>query len=86
MLHHTEDYASVKMSEVLVFSEVSGVPGGSVCKGSSCNAGDLGSIPGQEDPLEKEMATHSSILAWRNPWTEEPGELQSMRSQRIRQD
>ena len=33
---------------------------------------------GQEDPLEKEMATHSSILAWRIPWTEEPGRLQSM--------
>ena len=39
---------------------------------------------GQEDPLEKEMATHSSILAWRIPWTEEPGELQSMGSQRVR--
>ena len=37
---------------------------------------------GQEDPLEKEMATHSSILAWRLPWTEEPGGLQSMGSQR----
>ena len=36
---------------------------------------------GQEDPLEKEMATHSSILAWRSPWTEEPGGLQSMASQ-----
>ena len=36
---------------------------------------------GQEDPLEKEMATHSSILAWRIPWTEEPGGLQSMESQ-----
>ena len=36
---------------------------------------------GQEDPLEKEMATHSSILAWRIPWTEEPGRLQSMRSE-----
>ena len=36
---------------------------------------------GQEDPLEKEVATHSSILAWRIPWTEEPGGLQSMRSQ-----
>ena len=33
---------------------------------------------GQENPLKKEMATHSSILAWRTPWTEEPGELQSM--------
>ena len=41
---------------------------------SACNAGDLG----WEDPLEKEMATHSSILAWRIPWTEELGGLQSM--------
>jgi len=37
-----------------------------------------------EDPLEKEMATHSSILAWEIPWTEEPGGLQSMGSQRVR--
>ena len=41
---------------------------------------------GQEDPLEKGMATHSSILAWRIPWTEEPGRLQSMGSQRVRHD
>ena len=40
---------------------------------------------GQEDPLEKEMATQSSILAWRIPWTEEPGGLQSMGSQRVGQ-
>ena len=39
-----------------------------------------------EDPLEKEMATHSSILAWRIPWTDEPGGLQSMGSQRVRHD
>ena len=38
---------------------------------------------GQEDPLEKEIATHSSILAWRIPWTEEPDELQSMGLQRV---
>jgi len=38
---------------------------------------------GREDPLEKGMATHSSIPAWRIPWTEEPGRLQSMKSQRI---
>ena len=38
---------------------------------------------GWEDPLEKEMVTHSSILAWRIPWTEEPGRLQSMESQRV---
>ena len=41
---------------------------------------------GREDPLEKEMATHSSILAWRIPWTEEPGGLQSTGSQRVRHD
>ena len=41
---------------------------------------------GQEDPLEKGMATHSSILAWRIPWTEEPGRLQSMGSQRVGHD
>ena len=39
---------------------------------------------GREDPLEKEMATHSSILTWEIPWTEEPGGLQSMGSQRVR--
>ena len=40
----------------------------------------------QEDPLEKAMATHSSILAWKIPWTEEPGSLQSMGSQRVGHD
>ena len=40
----------------------------------------------QEDPLEKEMATHSSTLAWKIPWTEKPGRLQSMGSQRVRHD
>ena len=39
---------------------------------------------GREDPLEKEMATHSSTIAWKIPWTEEPGRLQSMGSQRVR--
>ena len=42
-----------------------------------CKAGDLDSISGSGRPLEKGMATHSSILAWRSPWTEEPGGLQS---------
>ena len=41
---------------------------------------------GQEDPLEKETATHSSILAWKIPWTEEPGGLQSMGLQRVEHD
>ena len=59
-------------------------PGGSVVKNPPANAGDVGSIPGQEDPLEEEMATHSSTLAWEIPWTEEPGRLQSMGSQRVK--
>ena len=53
---------------------------------SACNAGDMGSIPGSGRPLEKEMATHSSILAWRIPWTEESGRLQFMELQRVRDD
>ena len=52
-------------------------------KESTCSAGDMGSIFGQEDLLEKEMATYCSILAWKVPWTEEPGGLQSMRSQEL---
>ena len=44
---------------------------------TTCSAGDLGSIPGWEDSLEKETATRSSILAWETPWTEESGGLQS---------
>ena len=60
------------------------LPNRSVGKEASCNAGDtgdLGSIPGQEDPLGEEMANHSSILAWRIAWTEEPGGLESIGSQ-----
>ena len=55
---------------------------GSVVKNPPDNAVDEDSTPGREDPLEKEMATHSSISAWEIPWTEEPGGLQSMRSQK----
>ena len=46
-----------------------GFPGGSDGKKSACSVGDLGSVPGLEDPLEKGKATHSSFLAWRIPWT-----------------
>ena len=56
---------------------------------SAHNVGNLGTWVGslsQEDPLEKGMATHSSVLAWRIPWTEEPGGLQSVGSQRVRHD
>ena len=54
-------------------------------KESACNAGDrVSSLVSWKDPLEKGMATYSSILAWRLPWIEEPGGLQSMGSQRVR--
>ena len=61
-------------------------PGGTEVKASACNMGDLGLIPGREDPLEKEMATHSSVPAWRISWTEEPGRLQSTGLQRVGHD
>ena len=63
-----------------------GFPSGSDGNVSVCNAGDPGSIPGLEDPLEKEMAAHSNILAWKITWTSEPGRLLSMGSQRVRHD
>ena len=50
---------------------------------SVCHVGDVGSVPGQEDPLEKGMATHSTILTWRIPWTEDPSGLQSRGLQRV---
>ena len=56
-----------------------GYPGGSVIKNRHANAGNVG----REDPLQKEMAIHSSILAWGIPWTEKPSRLQSMGSQRV---
>ena len=55
-------------------------------KTSVCSAGDPSLILGWEDPLEKEMATHSSILAWKIPWTEKPCRLQSMGSQSVEHD
>ena len=61
-------------------------PGGSDSKESACNMEDLGSIPALEDLLKKGIVTHSSILTWRIPWTEEPGKLQSIGLQRVRQD
>jgi len=57
---------------------IAGFSGGSVVKNLPANAGDWGSIPGSEDPLEKEMTTHSGILTWEIPRTEEPGGLQSI--------
>ena len=74
-------------AELLIFNIIQTLirsfPGGSDGKKSSCNAGDPGSIAGSGISLEKGMATHSSILAWRIQWTEEPGKLQPMGSQRV---
>jgi len=63
-----------------------GFPGGTVVKNLPANAGDVGSIPVSGRSLKEEMATHSSILAWKMPWTEEPGRLQSTGSQRAGHD
>ena len=61
-----------------------GFSAGSDSEEFPCHAGDPDLIPGLCDPLEKGMAIHSSVLAWRIPWTEEPGRLQSMGFQRVR--
>ena len=63
-----------------------GFPGGSGGKESACNVETQVWPLGQEDPLKKEMATHSTILAWRIPWTENPGRLQSIGLQRVGND
>ena len=69
------------MKQLVEFrNSIEGFPGDSVVKNSFANANAVPSL-GREDPLEKAMATHSSILAWRFSWTEEPGGLQSMGSQ-----
>ena len=61
-------------------------PSGSVVKNTPANARDMVRSLGQEDVLEKEMATHFSILAWKIPWKEEPGRLQSMGLQIVGHD
>ena len=61
-------------------------PDGSEVKASAFDARDPVQSLGREDPLEKEMAIHSSIFAWRIPWTEKPGGLQSLGCQRVKQD
>ena len=67
---------------VISRSYAMGFPGGSDSKESACNAGDSGLIPGSGRSPEKEMATHSNVLAWEIPWIEEPGGLQSMGAQK----
>jgi len=64
---------------------IRGFPGGSECK-SACNVGELSSIPAWGRSPREGNATHLSILAWRIPWTEEPGRLQSIEAHRVGQD
>ena len=70
-------------------SPILGLPGGAGGKEPACHVRScrrLGFDPSQENPLEKGMVTHSSVLAWRIPWTEEPGGLQSTGTQRVGHD
>ena len=66
--------------------QIWGLTGGAVVNNLPANEGDTGSIPGWEDPLENETTTHSSILAWEIPWTEEPGGLQSVGLRQVGHD
>ena len=74
---------------MVLFREVhvpQGFPGGSFIKNPLAKQETQVLSLGQEDPLKKEMATHSSTLVWKIPWTEEPGRLQSVRLQRFGHD
>ena len=81
---YPEKYSSI--SYVVFPWRLQGSPAESEGKEFGCSAGDQVRSLGGEDPLEKERATHSSIHAWKIPRTEEPGELRSMVSQRVRHD
>ena len=75
--------------QILLLKNFKDFPGGAVVKNLPANAGNeryAVRSQGQEDPLEQEMATHSSIFAWEIPWTKEPGGLQSMGLRRVRHD
>ena len=74
---------NVNQLSVNIITSLLGFPGGSVVENLPASAGDAGMIPGQEDLLEKETATHFSSLAWEILWTEEPGRLQSMGPQSL---
>ena len=78
--------STTPQARLLSFKINPGLPHWLSSKEFACNAGDPHLIPGSGNTLEKGMATHSSILAWRISWTEQPGGLQSMGSQRHRQN
>ena len=83
-LHHLQRYSSARRpipASLVVALGVSLVV--QTVKNLPANVGDWVRSLGWEDPLEKRMTTHSTVLAWRIPWTEEPGRLQSVGSQRV---
>ena len=85
MLYNVVLISAVQQNESAI--PIRDFPGGPDGKASVYDAGDPGPIPGLGRPLEKEMAIHSSTIAWKIPWTEEPGRLlQSMGLQRVGHD
>ena len=82
----TEVTQQQQQQQYVAYSCLMDFPGGSDGKASAYNEEDGVQSLGWEDPLEKEMATHSSTLAWKIPWTEECGRLQSMGLQRVGHD
>ena len=87
MLYNVVLVSAVQQSESAICIHIFGLPWCSVVKILPANARDTGLIPGLgRSPRRKEMATHSSILAWEIPWTVEPGRLQSIEWQRVRHD
>ena len=87
---YSSRYSSIEVNSffvsLLLCKVVLAFPGGSNSKKSGCNAEDLGLVPGLGRSPRAGMATHSSTLAWRIPWAEEPGRLQSFRLQRVGHD
>ena len=77
------NYIDRKVLKIEAYVLKGGLPGGSVGKNPPAKQEKRVQSLGQEDPLEKEMTTHSSILAWEIPWTEKPGGLQFMGSQEL---
>ena len=74
------------MLKSVIRTFIEGFPGDTVVKNLPANARDAGLIPGARRSPGVEMSTHSSVPAWKSPWTEEPGGLQLMRPQKLRHD
>ena len=86
LLQGLQRQQKIGWSQLMIMLYYVRLPGGSDHKEPACTEGDLGSIPGLGRSPGEGAATHSRILAWRIPWTEELGRLQSMGSQRVRHD